>query len=63
MKIVLNCAKLKLNVAIDITKVKVNTKPMELLLKYTKSKPNQAVSKSITKAGNLELKLHAQNAC
>ncbi len=63
MKIVLNCIKFKLNEAKDDTKAKVDIKLMELVLKCTKSKLNQAISKLITKAGNLELKIDVQSAC
>ncbi len=62
-KIVLYCAKVKLNEAIDKTKVKVDTELMELVLNCTKSKLNQAMSKIFAKAGNFELKINVQSAC
>jgi hypothetical protein len=60
---VLNCAKFKLNEAIDNTKAKVDTKLMKVVLKHTKSKLHQAISKSFAKAGNLELEINMQSAC
>ncbi len=63
MKIVLYCAKFKLNEAIDNTKAKVDTKLMELVLNCTKSKLNQATCKLFATVGNLELKINVQNAC
>ncbi len=42
---------------------KIDTKLMELVLKYTKREPNNAISKLATKAGNLELEIDVQYAC
>ncbi len=55
--------KFNLNEAIDITKAKVDTKLLELEQKCTKIKPNQAISKLITKASNLELTINVQSLC
>jgi hypothetical protein len=62
MKVVLYCTKFELNEAIDNTKKKVDTKLVEIVLNYTESNLNQAISKLITKAGNLELKTDMQYA-
>jgi hypothetical protein len=45
MKIVLHYAESKLNEAIGNTKVKVDSKIIELVLNFTKSVLNQALSK------------------
>ncbi len=42
---------------------KIDTKLMELVLKCTRSKINNAISKLATKAGNLELEIDVQYAC
>jgi hypothetical protein len=57
MKIVLYCAKFKLNGAIDDTQMKVDTKLMELVLKCANGKLNHSVIKVATKTGNIELKV------
>jgi hypothetical protein len=57
MKIVPYSTEFKLNEAIVNTKAKVYTKLIILVLKCAKSKLNQATSKLLTKAGNLELKI------
>jgi hypothetical protein len=63
MEIVLDCTYFEVNEAIDNTKAKLDTKLMESVLKGTRSKLYQAISKLITKAGNLELKIDVQSTC
>ena len=43
--------------------MKIDAKVMELVLKCTKSKQNYAISKSATKAGNLEIEINVQYVC
>ncbi len=49
------------NLAIAITKANLDAMFNHLMLKHTKSKLTKAISKLITKIGNLELKIDMQS--